>query len=300
MSEEIDRTAIVNKLVAENNGSPYHVVDGLKVNIFILQEEVDKLKTFQLYADDIFIVAYLKCGSTWMQQIVRLIHSNGVADGVELSKAVPWIEASKVFPANIDELSPPRAFKSHFPYDLCPCGPPNATPSKYICAIRNPKDVAVSFYFHYKRFGAPFFPDYDWDTFFEKFITGELEYGDYFDHILSWWSHRDDKNVLVVKYEDMKKDLPVYVSKIASFMGVNLSSDAITKIAYMSSFEQMKNDDTANYSWIKDNMKPGSTDFLRKGEVGDWKNYFTPEQSAQVDAMCAQRFKDTGLVFDFE
>ena len=30
-------------------------------------------------------------------------------------------------------------------------------------------------------------------------------YGSRFDHVLSWWKHKDDPNVLLLKYEDMKK-----------------------------------------------------------------------------------------------
>ena len=30
-------------------------------------------------------------------------------------------------------------------------------------------------------------------------------YGSWFDHVLSWWKHKDDPNVLLLKYEDMKK-----------------------------------------------------------------------------------------------
>ena len=30
-------------------------------------------------------------------------------------------------------------------------------------------------------------------------------YGSWFDHVLSWWKHKDDSNVLLLKYEDMKK-----------------------------------------------------------------------------------------------
>lgn len=30
-------------------------------------------------------------------------------------------------------------------------------------------------------------------------------YGSWFDHVLSWWRHKDDENVLFLKYEEMKK-----------------------------------------------------------------------------------------------
>lgn len=30
-------------------------------------------------------------------------------------------------------------------------------------------------------------------------------YGPWFDHVLSWWKHKDDPDVLILKYEDMKE-----------------------------------------------------------------------------------------------
>lgn len=84
-------------------------------------------------------------------------------------------------------------------------------------------------------------------------------------------------------------------------MGFDLSSDIIAKIADLTSFEKMKNDDTANYSW-----RPNADStvfpekFFRKGTVGDWKNFLTPEQSAEMDTICATRLKDTDLQFEYE
>ena len=39
--------------------------------------------------------------------------------------------------------------------------------------------------------------------------------------------------------------------------------------------------------------------FLRKGQVGDWKNYFTPEQNEKFNKEYAKRMADSGLEFDF-
>ena len=44
----------------------------------------------------------------------------------------------------------------------------------------------------------------------------------------------------------------------------------------------------------------GKATFIRKGIIGDWKNHFTAEQSARMEAVCAERFKDTGLEFEYE
>ena len=66
--------------------------------------------------------------------------------------------------------------------------PANST-GKYIYIARNPKDVAVSFYYHTKRHSEYNFTG-DWDCYFELFIKGEVEFGLWFDHVLSWWEHK--------------------------------------------------------------------------------------------------------------
>lgn len=65
-------------------------------------------------------------------------------------------------------------------------GEPAASPCKYIYVARNPKDTAVSLYHHFKSFKVYEF-DGDWNCFFELFMTGDVESGSWFDHVLPWW-----------------------------------------------------------------------------------------------------------------
>ena len=39
---------------------------------------------------------------------------------------------------------------------------------------------------------------------------------------------------------------------------------------------------------------------LRKGMIGDWKNYFTPEQNKMFENEVMNKLMRTGLEFDFE
>lgn len=271
------------------HSSHFSVVNGLRVPLF-KQDDVDKLRSLQLYEDDVWIVSYPKSGSTWLQNIVKLIKNGGREDSVKVSVAVPWLEAlSQLHPdLDVEKIAHPRAFKSHFPYHLLPCGPPNTTPCKYIYITRNPKDVAVSAYFHLKCY----FPDLDFDVFWELFMGDSMITGNYFDHLASWLPHRGDKNILFMSYEDMIQDLPKAVSKVAVFIGIRVSDDTVAKISNLASFKNMKNDASANKAWRFPRVKEWT--FLRKGVTGDWKNYLSSEQSSQVDA----RLQEFDLKFE--
>ena len=255
--------------------------------------------------DDVWVVTYPKCGTTWTQHIVRLIINKGKDYGLNIDYAVPWLEGFADIPAigytyrvDIDKLASPRAFKSHFPYEMMPCGLPSTTPGKYIYVVRNPRDVAVS-YFHHDR-AVPIYPLYEWGDYFEKFLKGDVDFGDYFDHVLGWWAHKDDDNVLFLKYEDMKKDLPSAVATIAKFIGQDISKELVDEIAHRTTFSNMKKDSSANYEWVKKLRRPNASDFMRKGVVGDWKNYFTPEQTAKLDAVYEKKLKKTGIDLEFQ
>ena len=279
---------------------PFNTFNGVLTPFIIKQDDVDKhAASISLEPSDVWIVTYPRSGTTWTQQIVKLIRNGGERDDKNIDGSVPWLEANGTFKFDLASLLKPRAFKSHFAYELIPCGKPNTTPCKYVYVARNPKDVAVSFFFFYC--GCQIIPDanLEWSLFFRNFIYGNLEFGDYFDHVLSWWAHKDDENVLFLKFEDMKKDLPTAVARIAKFIECDVTGEVITKVAEKTSFDEMKNDDTTNYSWVPPEFfKPG-TPFMRKGEVGDWKNYFTPEQSAEMDKICRERLNGSGLEFDF-
>ena len=279
-------------------------LDQLSLPSFLDFKWIENMKHMKLRPDDIWIVTYPKCGTTWTQQIVRLIINKGHDYGVVIEEAVPWVEGFSVLPnrgfkyyVDVDKMTSPRAFKSHFPYAMMPCGLPCNTLGRYINVIRNPKDVAVSYFHHYNSY--PYYPNYEWSKFIDLFINGELEYGDYFDHVLSWWAHKDDDNVLILKYEDMKKDLPSAVATIATFIDQDISKELVEEIAHKTTFENMRRDSLANYEQLRRFKAPTRTDFMRKGDVGDWKNYFTSEQSARLDAAYDEKMKGSGINFKF-
>ena len=97
----------------------------------------------------------------------------------------------------------------------------------------------------------------------------------------------------------MKRDLKTVVSRIATFLGYNLSDEVVKMIVEQTTFEKMKENPSANQSWMNEYVKDKSFKFMRKGVIGDWRNYFTDELSARMDTLIAEKVGSTGIVFDY-
>ena len=138
-----------------------------------------------------FIVTYPKSGTTLVQQIVKLIKVGGIDDSSEhILDTIPFIESTgERLETILQSLPSPRALKSHLPYHMMPGGDPAKSVAKYIYVARNPKDVAVSLFYHTFRMKTYEF-DGDWNCFFEFFMKGEVECGLWFDHVLEWWKNK--------------------------------------------------------------------------------------------------------------
>ena len=281
-----------------------NILNGIALPNFVTQQRLDELKSFPLRLDDVFIVTYSKSGTTWVQQIVKLIRSNGKDDGKTIDMAVPWLlEAnSDVYshPIDVDAMPSPRAFKAHMPFEMMPGGLPSTSPAKYIYVARNPKDVCTSLYYYMQNIKLITNFAGTWDDIFELFMADRLYFGSWFDHVLGWWKHRDTPNVLFLKYEDMKKDPHGAVNAIAVFIGCDLKPEVVDSITEQTSFEKMRRNDAANYSWRAPILVPNAVPFIRKGVVGDWRNHFTAEQSEKFDTLYAEKMKGSGLELDFD
>lgn len=105
----------------------------------------------------------------------------------------------------------------------------------------------------------------------------------------------------------MKKDLPAAIVKCARFLNVSeqLTGADIERMMDYLNFEQMQNNVAVNLESIdvlanKGDSTPKSIRFIRKGQVGDWKNYMSTEMSSQFDEWIERNSKDSDLTFEYE
>lgn len=96
------------------------------------------------------------------------------------------------------------------------------------------------------------------------------------------------------------------VKKIADFLGKDLSEEQITSLVEHASFKNMRENPAVNLEpIIEQKHGPGHVvkeeiKFIRKGKVGDWKNYMTDEMSYKFDQWVEESLMGSGLTFDYE
>jgi sulfotransferase family protein len=221
-------------------------IELLKKRLSGFETEEGRLKglNFKPRPDDIFIVATPKAGTTWVQQVCHQLRTGGDMGFEEISQVVPWIELAHDQGQDLEaeQVAHPRCFKTHCWYDHCP------KEAKYIVVVRNPNDVALSFF---KFFEGWFFQpgEVSLDAFVKEFWLARgkpqslMQNASYFHHFLSWWGHRNDENVLWLFFEELKEGLSECVKRIADFTGIHCSQQLLKKVTEMSTFEYMKQHD---------------------------------------------------------
>jgi len=278
--------------------------------------------------DDVWIVTYPRSGTTVMQEVVWQIR-NGfnfqAGRDINIFQRSPFFEFHMVFHHDfldevltssnyheeavrvvqqlktpgyekVKKMLSPRTIKSHLP--LCHLPPTLLDDGKVVYVARNPKDVAVSFYYHNQLFRAH---DYqgDFPQYWDLYERELLEYSPHWQHVLEAWEKRNHKNMCFVFYEDFIKDPQSTINYIADFLGVKATPEQIKALADHVHIENFKKN--VNIMYHFDNVvglqNKKAKPFIRQGKVLANKAEWTPELEARADMWIKHLSKGNDLVF---
>ncbi|XP_067648867.1 sulfotransferase 1A1-like [Haliotis asinina] len=248
---------------------------------------IDGVRSVRIRDDDILMCTFPKSGTHWVFEIARELLSGKIIDD-DVTKFQAFME--RMSDEKFADLPSPRILNTHLLMKHLP-DHVRKKKIKVIIVLRNPKDVAVSLYNFLKT--IPFVKYKGvWKNFVRPFFQGKFAYGSWMDYVLDWEQVKKDNPdlpVLTLFYEDIKEDKMREMRRMCEFLGVERTDDFLSKVCAnttIASMRTLKKDD----SGIK---------VFRKGEVGDWKNWFTVAQNEWFDQFYQEKMADCPFQFKY-
>ncbi|MEY2474495.1 MAG: hypothetical protein QOK28_3824 [Actinomycetota bacterium] len=248
--------------------------------------------------DDIIIATPAKCGTTWTQRIVSLLVFDSVDLPQPLAHVSPWLDMLtrplEDVVAELHAQTHRRFIKTHLPFDLLPFD----ERVTYITVGRDPRDAAVSRRNHWDNMdvakvieervavvgnevveaNAPS-SEADW---FREFLGDSLP--SLVRTLDTYWQQRHRRNVVLLHYADLQRDLVGQMAYLAERLGIERSRSRLEELAPAASFDTMR----AHARDVAPNADQtfwrNTTDFFRTGSSGQWRDLVTDDDLGLYDA----------------
>jgi len=245
-------------------------------------------------ADWVF-VSWGKSGRTWLR--VMLSRAYQLKAGLSEDKLLEFDNFRKL------DKSLPAVFFTHNNYlgDYTGVFEPQAQfkGKRIVLLVRDPLDVAVSQYFQWKFRMRPnkkfinAYPPHGADIDIWEFVISK-EYGvPRIVDFLNGWARAIPalRDVLIVRYEDVRADPARELAKILDFTGTPVTANEVKAAVEFASYDNMKQmEQTKFFRSGGTRVKPGDKNNpqsfkVRKGKVGGYRDYFTDEQCDKLEQL---------------
>lgn len=260
--------------------------------------------SFAFRDDDVIVGTYAKSGTTWTQQIVCQLFSQGDAN-IAPGEASPWWDM-RIIPPEVREavvaFPGRRVLKTHLPADAMVISPK----AKYLYVGRDGRDIAWSLHNHHLnhsemafdlinntpgRVGPPL-PKADPDVhrYFNHWLeTDGGHHWSFSENVRSWWALRRLPNVKLIHFAQLKADLEGQMREIADFLEVDMPQDRWSAAIEHCTFDWMKQHAARMAPMGGAAWDGGAETFINKGVNGRWGDVLSAEENAAFEALMVER-----------
>jgi aryl sulfotransferase len=250
--------------------------------------------------DDIVIATYAKSGTTWMQQIVAQLLFQGDPT-LSVAEMSPWLDLrvppKAVKLPEVEAQTHRRFLKSHLPVDALVF----SERAKYVYIGRDGRDVVWSLYNHHAHANATWYaalndtpgrvgppidpPPADIRQYWRDWLDRDgYPFWSLWENARTWWAIRDLPNVHLIHFEELKRDMPREIRRIAAFLEIPIDEARWPAILEYCSFDWMKRNATKSVPLGGAFWDAGAEVFIHKGVNGRWRDTLTPEDCAEYEA----------------
>ena len=222
-------------------------------------------RDIHVYPDDTFITSYPKSGNTWVRFMIgNLIYPNLQITFVTIEQLLPDIYQHTNYTLN--RIPRPRILKSHEYFD------PGYKNIIYI--IRDPRDVAVSYYYHCLKMRV-IDNKCTLEDFIDMFISGEIDtFGSWAENVASWiFTRKYREKFILLRYEDMISNPINELQKIAEFLAKGTDRRELERAVRLSSAENMRKiEEKEGGVWKPIKRSRKDIHFIRSATANGWKD----------------------------
>lgn len=246
-------------------------------------------RALTVFPDDIFLVGYFRSGSTWSRFLFgNFIHQEEPVTFANIERLLPDIYS---LPDRVLRNSL-RVMKSHECFD--PRYP------RVIYIVRDPRDVAVSFYFYNLK--VRIIPEgYSLDEFVTRFIAANVvpyadRVGCWQDHVLSWVRLRQGKpGFTLVRYEDLLADPTKELTRLAPVLGIDPTPARVGRAVRLSSASHMQSlERKESKQWITTKDSRQDIPFVREAKSGGWQRTLSPASVRKIEDAWGSTMQELG------
>ena len=273
----------------------------------------------ELRADDIIISTPAKCGTTWMQMMCALLVFQTDELPGPLTSISPWVDLLQAkiedVAAALDAQTHRRFIKSHTPLD----GLPWDERVTYITVGRDPRDVAMSWDNHRANMSlerllaareaavglddlAEWFPDgppsppsedpvvrfWSWIESDPKPANGVLDGLPELTELLgSFWVRRDEPNIAMFHYADLKADLDGEMHRLARILGIDVPDATWPHLVEAATFDSMSARADELAPQVTQGLWHDNRTFFNRGESEQWRAVIEPSELPRYEARLA-------------
>jgi len=251
---------------------------------------LEHLPDYPLRDDDILFCSFPKSGCHWVWEITRMLLS-GTDKLDDVSKEAYFMELHQTkHGSDLDLLPSPRVLNNHHDFVQQPVDMLKKQ-TKVVLVYRNPKDVAVSYFQHIKSHPGATYTGETFRTFLRRFADGLVVSGFVCDYLREWErgvKGNQNINICVISYEDLQENPLREVRKLSKFLEKGHDEGFLEKVIQETHIDNMRRVKTGGGNPVRKAL-------YRKGEVGDWKNYFTVADSEWFDHIIRVRMAGSNM-----